>query len=28
MISLGAALGRVDKCFSGVYLVVERGDGS
>ena len=28
MLSLGAALGRVDKCFSGVYLVVERGDGS
>jgi len=28
ILSLGAALGRVDDYYSGVYLVVERGDGS
>jgi len=28
ILSLGTALGRVENCFSGVYVVVERGDGS
>jgi len=28
ILSLGTALGRIDNCFSGVYVVDERGDGS